>query len=312
MIQGNRIGTSADGLTAIGNAFTGISVNGFGGGTLIGGTAAGEGNLISGNAAPGIDLLDSLGATIQGNIIGLNVDESGALPNGAGGIYTCGCSGPLLIGGPTGNAGNVISGNAFDGIYLDTVTGAIIQNNRIGTNRAGTAAFGNQGDGVRLEFGASSNAIGGIGTNQANIIAYNGGVGVNILDSTTEDNPIRANSIHSNGRLGIDLDDDNVTLNDAGDGDSGGNTLQNFPVLTHALVVGGNTQVVGSLASAASTTFAIDVYASPSCDPSGHGEGRSYLGATSVLTDGAGLASFDQLFAAAPAGQHVYHDHGHQ
>ena len=302
IIQGNRIGTSADGMTAIGNGFTGISVNGFAGGTLIGGTGAGEGNLISGNAAPGIDLLDSLGATIQGNIIGLNVDETAALPNGVGGIYTCGCSGPLLIGGTAANAGNVISGNVADGIYLDTVTGAIIQNNRIGTNRAGTAAFGNVGDGIRLEFGASNNAIGGTGPNQANIIAFNGGVGVNILDSGTEDNPIRGNSIHSNGRLGIDLDDDDVTPNDAGDGDTGGNTLQNFPVLTNALLVGGSTQVAGSLASTANGTFAVDVYASPSCDPSGYGEGSSYLGATSVLTDGAGLATFDQPFAAAPAG----------
>lgn len=302
VIQGNRIGTSADGLTAIGNGATGISVNGSGGGTLIGGPGAGDGNLISGNDAPGIDLLDSLGATIQGNIIGLNVTETAALPNGVGGIFTCGCSGPLLIGGTAAGAGNVVSGNDGDGIYLDSVTGATIQNNRIGTNSAGAGSFGNQGDGIRLEFGASNNTIGGTGTNERNIIANNTGVGINLLDPGTVGNAIRANSIWANGLLGIDLNDDNVTANDATDADAGPNNLQNFPVLTNALLVGGSTQVAGSLTSAANSPFTIDVFASTSCDPLGNGEGQFYLGSTSVLTNGAGLATFDQPFAAAAAG----------
>ena len=52
--------------------------------------------------------------------------------------------------------------------------------------------------------------------------------GVDVEDDSTG-NAIQRNSMFSNGELGIDLADDGVTLNDAGDGDTGPNRLQNFP-----------------------------------------------------------------------------------
>ena len=52
VIQGNRIGTTADGLAALGNA-SGISIV-IATNTLIGGTAAGARNVISGNSGDGI------------------------------------------------------------------------------------------------------------------------------------------------------------------------------------------------------------------------------------------------------------------
>jgi hypothetical protein len=42
-------------------------------------------------------------------------------------------------------------------------------------------------------------------------------------------NRIEFNAVRDNGNLGIDLLDDGITANDAGDGDSGPNNLQNKP-----------------------------------------------------------------------------------
>jgi parallel beta-helix repeat protein len=307
VIQGNRIGTSANGLTALGNGFAGITVSGVGTGSAvkIGGTSPGEGNLVSGNVSTGIDIADTAGATIQGNIVGLNASQTAAFPNQNGGIYLCNCVGPTLIGGTAANAGNVISGNDFDGILLEGVIGATIQNNKIGTNSAGTGVFGNQRDGIRMENGALNNKIGGTVANEPNVIANNAGAGVNVIDASSLNNAIRANVFQANGGLGIDLDDDGVTANDGTDADSGPNGFQNFPVLTNALVVGGSTQVIGTLASTVNSQFALDFYASPSCDPSGNGEGATFLGTFSVTTNPAGLAGFDQVVTGAPAGSTI-------
>ena len=49
-----------------------------------------------------------------------------------------------------------------------------------------------------------------------------------------------------------------VTANDAGDGDSGANNLQNFPVLTSANSNTAGTTIVGSLNSNANTTYRIE------------------------------------------------------
>ena len=49
LIEGNLIGTAADGLSALGNAFDGVLILNASGGNTVGGTVAGAGNVISGN-----------------------------------------------------------------------------------------------------------------------------------------------------------------------------------------------------------------------------------------------------------------------
>jgi hypothetical protein len=110
-------------------------------------------------------------------------------------------------------------------------------------------------------------------------------------------NTLRGNSIHSNGGLGIDLDEDGVTPNDAGDADGGANRSQNFPVLSGVLA-GASTAVTGSLHSRADTSFTLDFYASAEADPSGFGEGQRYLGSAVVTTDTDGNALFEVTLEA--------------
>jgi hypothetical protein len=106
---------------------------------------------------------------------------------------------------------------------------------------------------------------------------------------------IRGNAISSNGGLGIDLDFAGVLPNDIGDGDTGSNQNQNYPVLTSAITSDAACLIQGTLSSATNATFSIDFYEGPP-DPSGYGEGLDYVGTTVVSTGPDGTASFAAAF----------------
>ena len=72
------------------------------------------------------------------------------------------------------------------------------------------------------------------------------------------------------------------TANDAGDGDSGPNNLQNFPAIGQALAAPASTTIAGTLNSTPNSTYTIEFFSSPAADPSGYGEGQTYLGSTAV------------------------------
>ncbi len=104
---------------------------------------------------------------------------------------------------------------------------------------------------------------------------------------------MRGNSIFANGGLGIDLNNDGVTGNDAGDSDAlGPNELQNFPVLTAASFSDGQVKIDGNLYSAANTAYFADF----GSDPSHHGEGRFFLGSMDVVTAADGNVAFESMW----------------
>jgi hypothetical protein len=144
--------------------------------------------------------------------------------------------------------------------------------------------------------------IGGPNPEDANIIAFNETTGVRVHALATGVR-MMGNSIFSNGGIGIDLQSNTGVSepnpNDAGDLDNWGNGLQNFPVLDSAESGVSSTRVVGSLSTMPSRAYTIEFFASPDCDPSGYGEGKVFLGCTSVTTDASGGASFDETLATA-------------
>ena len=101
IVQGNLIGTDRSGLLAVGNQ-DGLLL--IGSSNTIGGTSAGAGNLISGNAQSGIRV-DGSGNLISGNSIGLNA-SGGALPNSQDGVRLEATAGSNTIGGTSPGAGN--------------------------------------------------------------------------------------------------------------------------------------------------------------------------------------------------------------
>jgi CSLREA domain-containing protein len=115
-VQGNYIGTNADGTGALPNLSHGIFVSDDG--IIVGGTAPGAGNLTSGNGEDGIHVNGQLN-TVQGNLVGTDVSGTLAIPNQGDGVELQSAfdrGRGNLIGGTTPEARNVISGNRENGI----------------------------------------------------------------------------------------------------------------------------------------------------------------------------------------------------
>jgi uncharacterized repeat protein (TIGR01451 family) len=269
-LNGTSAGAATNGLTinAANSVVRGLVINRF------------SGNGIAVNGSANI---------IEGNYIGTSATGTFALGNGLDGVAIAGGTGNT-IGGTTSAARNVISANR-NGIQISGGSGTLVRGNFIGTNAAGTDGIGNSVNGV-LIGGSSSNSVGAVGSASANTISSNGGAGVAVTSGTS--NSVQSNSIFLNGGLGIDLGAAGVTPNDSGDGDTGANNLQNFPVLNSANAAGTSTTIQGTLNSTASTTFRIEFFSNQAPNPSGFGEGQTFLPpALLVTTDAAGNASFN-------------------
>src|ERR1043165_6776506 len=294
-VFGNYIGTNLNGSAALANGAE-VVIFGLSNTNRVGGTNAGEGNLISGNLDSGVIIVhtthDNL---VRGNLIGTNLAGSVALPNQNDGVQIFDTASNNIVGGSTAAARNVISGNSRDGVRVgSTGTGNVVSRNLIGTATDGSDAVANGEDGGLIAGGANL-TVGGATGSYANTIAFNSGRGVNLSGGATGDR-IAVNSIHDNGSLGIDLGGEGVTPNDAGDGDAGQNGLQNFPVLTSATLFGQNVGVAGTLNSTANTVFTLQFFSNTACDSSGNGEGASFVGSGTVKTDASGNAPFNFYF----------------
>ena len=151
---GNYIGTNAAGTAAVGNGRWGISLEG-GSSHRIGGSAAGEGNVVSGNTGweTGGMIVRGTGVVIQGNLIGLNAAGTAAVPNGvAGSSYASGIDARSgsghQVGGSGAGEGNVIAHNIGAGVHVGSQT----------TRISGNSIFDNTGLGIDLNGdGVSAN-----------------------------------------------------------------------------------------------------------------------------------------------------------
>ena len=135
VVQGNYIGTDITGTVGL-NGGNGITVAGNGASIAIGGSAAGAGNVISGNARWGIRFVGGAGGTIQGNLIGLQPDGSTPLANGVTSIETN--NGSVAIGGTGAGEGNrIFHLKDFPGIDAEGSAPATIRGNSIITSGTG-------------------------------------------------------------------------------------------------------------------------------------------------------------------------------
>jgi hypothetical protein len=282
-IEGNFIGLSPDGITVNGNDkgivnyLSPIQL-------VIGGDTPAARNIISGNVTGFFGF-----ATILGNYFG--TDASG-FRQGYGNDIAIEDSGGSVIGTAAPGTGNVITESRIG--ILEDFGDSTIQGNWIGPYPDGSASFGNL---IGIEIRGSQNHIGGLGSGEGNVIAFNSvGVRVDPTSSVVNRPPPVGNSILSNlfysNRLDIDLGADGITSNDFHDQDTGPNKLQNFPIIASVSRDSSGTTVTGGLNSAASTTFTLQFYA----QRSGSSPGETLLGTKTLTTNTAGDATFQFSF----------------
>jgi CSLREA domain-containing protein len=290
-VEGNFIGTNPAGTLDRGNATDAVGIFDGPSENVVGGTTLAARNVLSGDGDTGVFISNSNANRIQGNYVGTDRTGTKDLGNEDGGVFIINAQN-TIVGGSTAATRNVVSGNGFDGI---SIVGSGFRNsvvgNRVGTIASGTGALGNDLNGVLIR--SSQNSVGNLGA--PNTIAFNGGDGINVSGGTA--NRLDANSIFSNGGIGIDLsggveDAMGRTANDTGDADTGSNGLQNFPVITSAKTVSGETTIEGTLNTTPNPNSDVGHVIQFFSNPSGGDEGKTFIGETQVIPDASGNATF--------------------
>ncbi len=191
-----QAGYAGSPLIVLSGANAGANVNGL---TITAGNSTVKGLVINGFGGQGILLQGNGGDVIAGNYIGTDATGTARMANGGNGISVNASNN--LIGGTTAADRNVISGNGGNGIAVVGTINNGIEGNYIGTNATGTAALGNNLNGITINNNGYGNRIGtngdGIADNaERNIISGNGGSGIYLQNAQA--NRIAGNYIGTN------------------------------------------------------------------------------------------------------------------
>lgn len=237
-------------------------------------------NVIAAFGQDSLNLTNTPNNVVQGNTIGLSATGTVPMPSPVGLQITSSNN-------TTADGNRILGTNGAVDVQSSTATS--ITGSTIGWPASSIPL----GYGIRL-FNTSGSFI------NANHIENNGGSGIRIEGAGSDSNAVRNNAISGNGALGIDLDGDGVTPNDnTADADNGANDDLNFPVITHATANGANTAIEGFLDTAPGS-YDIDFYVSSQRDPSGYGEGATWLQSGTIVPGG-----FTFNLPAVPVGSYI-------
>lgn len=173
LIAGNTIGFAADGSAFATTNNYGISVLSGANRTTIGGSTEAERNYVAGANSAGM-IVASSGNLIQGNHVGIGMDGVSGTGGLGRGISISGTDN--TVGGLLAGQGNVIGGNAQEGIRLDSgASRTLVAGNLVGVGVDGLTSVSNS-YGIRIY--SSDNTIGGSVEGARNVFSGNEGVGI--------------------------------------------------------------------------------------------------------------------------------------
>lgn len=196
IISGNYIGTDLTGTQILYN-HVGIMLKSRANMNTIGGTTAGERNLLSGNSEIGIYVEASDSNRIIGNFIGPDVSGANGLKIGdtlfqANGIEFNTVASHNILGGYNSNERNIISGNRVYGmIYYGQAMYDDVIGNYIGTDVTGTQALPNA-TGICVDGASNHNKI------INNLLSGNISYGIFIVTTGTYYNEFKGNLLGTN------------------------------------------------------------------------------------------------------------------
>ncbi|MFO1163251.1 MAG: DUF4214 domain-containing protein [Reyranellaceae bacterium] len=161
VLNGNFVGTNANGTSAVGNGGDGVHIVDADGNSLIGCTFVDNPfvyyNILSGNAGNGLHVTSSDNVTIQANYFGIG-SHNAVIGNSQNGVLIDGNSLNTQLGGVI-PLGNTSAGNRLNGVYVtDTVSGFVTFNTFGGLFPfQGAAPNGN--DGILIDSTGGNNLI---------------------------------------------------------------------------------------------------------------------------------------------------------
>ncbi len=151
VLNGNFIGTAADGDAAIGNSGNGVSIIGANGNSLVGCKLVNNPfvyyNVVSGNKLNGLLVTNSDNTTVQGNFFGVGANNTSAVGNNGNGILVNGSSKNTVVGGVI-PLGNVSGDNTLYGVMVAGTASRFITFNTFGGLLAFKGAAPNGNDGL--------------------------------------------------------------------------------------------------------------------------------------------------------------------
>ena len=191
-------------------------------------------NLISGNITAGIGIRNSNSNIIQGNKIGTDRTGFFKIPNYYG--IAIDSSSNNLVGGNTALQGNLISGNLYAGIAINTNVSHdnLIKGNYIGTNLNCSV----RSDTISNYYGIAinesyNNTIGGSTATERNIISGNSESGIAIMGSSSKNNTIQGNYIGTNASGSDSIPNSNgILLSGASNNIIGGSTVSERNIIS--------------------------------------------------------------------------------